>query len=147
MRRLGSAVLLVALAACGGSSGDSSTPASGGAAASAGGNDAASVSWDPSTITPAMVALGDSIYHGLKGAASCQACHGPSGSEGAAAPVLTDTIWLHSDGSWEGIYNTVKNGVMSPKQYSSVMPPYGGAPMDLDQARAVTAYVYKLSHK
>lgn len=144
MRGFAPLSLLVVLAACGGSGGDSS--GSGDQVVTSSSSDAANVSWDPSTITPAMVALGDSIYHGLKGAASCQACHGPSGSEGAAAPVLTDTVWLHSDGSWEGIYNTVKNGVTSPKQYSSVMPPYGGAPMDLEQARAVTAYVYKLSH-
>lgn len=149
MRSILSVLVLVsvtAVAACGGGDQAASESSASSGAASAS-NDASKVSWDPSTITPAMIALGDSIFHGLKGAASCQACHGPGGDQGAAAPILTDTVWLHGDGSWEGIYKTVKEGVMSPKQYSSVMPPYGGAPLDLEQARAVTAYVYKLSHK
>jgi len=108
---------------------------------------AESVSWDPKEITPQMLALGDSLYHGLIGATSCQACHGADGKQATVAPDLTDAEWLHSDGSWEGIHNTLKSGVMAPKQFSSIMPPYGGAPLKLDQSRAVTAYVYSLSHK
>lgn len=108
---------------------------------------AENVSWDPKEITPQMLALGDSLFHGLIGATSCQACHGPEANQGTVAPNLTDAEWLHSDGSWEGIYNTVKSGVSMPKQFSSMMPPFGGAPLSLTQSRAVTAYVYRLSHK
>jgi mono/diheme cytochrome c family protein len=104
-------------------------------------------SFDPASITPAMVALGDSLFHGKIGASSCQACHGVGGKSGAAAPDLTDAEWLHSDGSWQNIYNTVKSGVMAPKQFSSVMPPYGGVTMTEERTRAVAAYVYSLSHK
>jgi len=104
-------------------------------------------SFDPATITPGMVALGDSLFHGLIGATSCQACHGPDAAQGTVAPNLTDAEWLHSDGSWEGIYKTVVAGVSAPKKFTTVMPPYGGAPMTVDQTRAVTAYVYKLGHK
>ena len=104
-------------------------------------------SFDPATITPAMVALGDSLFHGLIGATSCQACHGPDAAQGTVAPNLTDAEWLHSDGSWEGIYKTVVSGVSQPKKFTTVMPPFGGAPMSVDQTRAVTAYVYKLGHK
>lgn len=139
------ALLAIALAtACGGdkgatadSSGGASTPAP---AASAG-------SFDPATITPGMLALGDSLFHGLIGATSCQACHGPDGAQGTVAPILTDAEWLHSDGSWEGIYKTVVSGVSQPKKFQSVMPPYGGIPLSVEQTRAVTAYVYKLGHK
>lgn len=103
------------------------------------------MSFDPADITPAMLALGDSLYHGLIGAVSCQACHGADGKQATIAPNLTDGEWLHSDGSWQAIYTTITNGVMSPKQFGSVMPPFGGAPMTPEQTRAVAAYVYKLS--
>ena len=108
---------------------------------------AAVVSWEPSEITPQMLALGDSLYHGLIGATSCQSCHGADGTQATVAPNLTDAEWLHSDGSWEGIHTTLKTGVMSPKQFSSIMPPFGGAPLKPEQSRAVAAYVYRLSHK
>lgn len=133
------------LAACGGgdssadSAGASSTPAPAAQVASA-------VSYDPAAITPAMVALGDSIFHGKIGASSCQACHGVGGKNGSAAPDLTDGGWLHSDGSFEGIAKTIKAGVMAPKESMGVMPPYGGVMLPDDRLQAVAAYVYKLSH-
>lgn len=136
--------LLIGTAACGAMDGDDNQ---------AGKRDddktptAEHVSWDPKEITPQMLALGDSLFHGLIGATSCQACHGPEANQGTVAPNLTDAEWLHSDGSWEGIHNTVKSGVAQPKQFSSMMPPFGGAPLSLTQSRAVTAYVYRLSHK
>lgn len=101
-----------------------------------------SMSFDPDDITPATLALGDSIFHGLIGAASCQACHGPDANGGPAAPSLADDEWFHSDGSFEAIYNTVRNGVFTPKQFSSVMLPNGGAALTPEQTRAVAAYVY-----
>ncbi|MBY0492245.1 MAG: c-type cytochrome [Gemmatimonadaceae bacterium] len=143
---LAAAGALTLLAACGGddkaASGESS--ASGGGASA---TPSVSTSMDPKSITPAEIALGDSVFHGLKGAASCQACHGPKADQGTVAPNLTDAEWLHSDGSFEGIYNTIKSGVMAPKRFSGVMPPFGGAPLDAAQHRAVAAYVYSLSHK
>lgn len=129
-------------AACGGKGEESGGTTAGGAAPAA-----SKLSFDPATITPAMLALGDSLFHGLIGATSCQACHGPGGDQGTVAPVLTDSEWLHSDGSWEAIYNTVKSGVLTPTKYTSVMPPDGGVPMTDEQRHAVSAYVYKLSHK
>jgi len=141
--RLPAAIALVLVSACGGearSGGDSAAAAPGGAGA------AAAQSFDPATITPQMLALGDSLFHGLIGAVSCQACHGADGKQGTVAPILTDAEWLHSDGSFEGIYNTVVSGVTAPKQFTSMMMPYGGAPMTPEQTRAVAAYVYKLSH-
>ncbi len=105
------------------------------------------MSFDPQTITPGMLALGDSVFHGLIGATSCQACHGPDGAQGTVAPILNDSIWLHSDGSWQGIYQTIVTGVPAPKQFSSIMPPYGGAPLTPERTRAVAAYVYLLRKK
>lgn len=136
----------VAFAACGGGDaapGDSAAGGDAGAVTAA----ATPVSFDPTSITDADLALGDSIFHGLIGATSCQSCHGPKGENGAAAPSLADTAWLHNDGSFEGIAKTIASGVMQPKEFSGVMPPYGGAPLDPQKHRAVAAYVYRLSHK
>lgn len=142
LARFASTLLVVALlTACGG--GDAPADS---AAAPAATPAKAGVSFDPASITPAMVALGDSIFHGKIGASSCQACHGVGGQNGAAAPNLTDAEWLHSDGSLEGIYKTIKSGVMAPKQFSSVMPPYGGVMLTDDKTIAVASYVYSLSH-
>lgn len=144
-------VALAFAAACGGDKATGDTAAN--AAAATGAADAASMAggasatFDPTTITPGMLALGDSLYHGLIGATSCQACHGIDGTQATVAPNLVDAEWLHSDGSWEGIYKTIVSGVSVPKQFSSMMPPYGGIPMTEERTRAVAAYVYSLSHK
>jgi mono/diheme cytochrome c family protein len=106
-----------------------------------------SASFDPGTITPAEIALGDSLFHGLIGAVSCQACHGADAKGGPAAANLTDSVWLHSDGSFEAIYKQIETGVSTPKVAVGMMPPFGGAPMTPAQHRAVAAYVYSLSHK
>jgi len=143
-RFLAPTLLSLVLVACGGggdTTADASDEAGGDAAAAS-----ATATFDPATITPAMLALGDSLFHGLIGATSCQSCHGEDGAQATVAPNLTDAEWLHSDGSWEGIHNTVVSGVMAPKQFTSIMPPYGGVPMTEEHTRAVTAYVYKLSH-
>lgn len=142
-------VILVAVGATLVACGDSKSAS--GASGERDGDDAKAAavptSFDPKSITPTEIALGDSVFHGLKGAASCQACHGPKADQGTVAPNLTDAEWLHSDGSFEGIYNTIKSGVMAPKKFSGVMPPFGGAPLDAAQHRAVAAYVYSLGHK
>lgn len=139
--------VLVALTACGGGGSGDAPADTTGSAGQASAAAPAAATFDPTTITPAMLALGDSLFHGLIGATSCQACHGEDGAQATVAPNLVDAEWLHSDGSWEGIFNTVVSGVMAPKKFVSVMPPYGGVPMTEVQTRAVSAYVYKLSHK
>lgn len=145
MRTFSAVLIAASIAACGGGGdapADSAPPASGGAAS--GGS--SSLNFDPANITPAQVALGDSLFHGKIGATSCQACHGVGGKNGAAAPDLTDGNWLHSDGTLEGIFNTIKSGVMAPKEFTGVMPPYGGVQMSDERTLAVASYVYKLAH-
>jgi mono/diheme cytochrome c family protein len=140
------AALVAGIMACGGGE----QPASGDSAPAAAAPPpaAADAGFDPATITPAMLALGDSVFHGLAGMGTCVSCHGPdaTGPTGVA-PNLKDAEWLHSDGSWEGIFKTVQSGVMAPKKHSSVMLPMGGAALSPEHLRAVTAYVYSLSHK
>jgi mono/diheme cytochrome c family protein len=136
--RFALATILV-IAACGGEKSSADTADAGTAVAAV---DPATL--DPATITPQELALGDSLFHGLIGATSCQACHGPDGKGGTVAPDLTDATWLHSDGSYGAIYKQIETGVMQPKQYMGVMPPFGGAPLTPEKHRAVAAYVYSL---
>ena len=100
----------------------------------------------PPGATAEMVALGDRIYHGEVGGASCAGCHGASAKGTPLGPDLTDAKWLWSDGSYSGIAKTITEGVMQPKEYRSAMPPMGGAQLTPDQVQALSAYVWALSH-
>jgi glucose/arabinose dehydrogenase/mono/diheme cytochrome c family protein len=100
----------------------------------------------PPGATREMVELGDRIYHGQVASGTCMACHGPNGAGTPLGPDLTANKWLWSDGSWAGITKTVTDGVMQPKQYRSAMPPNGGAQLTPEQASAVAAYIWAISH-
>lgn len=98
----------------------------------------------PEGVTPAMVSQGKEIFGGV---GTCHVCHGPEGKgmPGLGAD-LTDDEWLHSDGSYEGILETVMNGVdANESSVGTTMPPKGGGGITDDQAKAVAAYVYTLS--
>jgi glucose/arabinose dehydrogenase/cytochrome c5 len=100
----------------------------------------------PEGATSEMVALGDRIYHGQIGGAACSGCHGANATGSPLGPDLTGKKWLWSDGSFEGILKSITEGVPRPKQYRSPMPPMGGAQLTPDQLKALTAYVWSLSH-
>lgn len=92
----------------------------------------------------AVIAKGDSVFHttGL-----CYACHGQKG-EGVVGPSLTDAEWIHGDGSVDMIIKTVTQGIAKEQSKSGiVMPPKGGSTISDDDIKAVSAYVYSLSHK
>jgi len=98
----------------------------------------------PQGITQAMVDKGNEIYHkqGL-----CYACHGQD-AKGLVGPNLTDDVWLHSKGSFEDIVKQVMAGVTKEQSKTGVpMPAKGGASISDDDVKAVSAYVYMLSHK
>lgn len=99
------------------------------------------------TITPALIALGDSIFRGRVAGGTCVACHGPAakGIPGLA-PDLTDSRWLHGDGTLAFLMRTIESGVPRPKEAAAAMPPGGGSRLTPEQLRAVAAYVYSLSH-
>lgn len=101
----------------------------------------------PDGATQAMVALGDRIYHGQEAGGTCTACHGDKGTGSPLGPDLTKNKWLWSDGSWAGITKSITDGVPKPKQYRSPMPAMGGSQLTPDQASAVGAYVWSLSHQ
>ena len=101
-----------------------------------------------SGITPAMVALGDSVFHGRAGGGICFTCHGPDarGIRGLG-PDLTDGKWLHGDGSYTFIVGLVEKGVPKPKESAAPMLPKGGGQLNAAQIRAVAAFVYSLQKK
>src|SRR5271156_2642512 len=100
----------------------------------------------PEGATREMVALGDRIYHGQVGGAACTGCHGANGTGSVLGPNLTKKSWLWSDGSFAGILKVITDGVPQPKRFRSPMPPMGGAELTADQASALAAYVWTLSH-
>jgi mono/diheme cytochrome c family protein len=71
----------------------------------------------------------------------CHICHGQDAEGTQLGPNLTDGEWLNTDGSYQGIVNTIISGVATPKKYPGAMPPRGGSPLTDDQVRAVAAYV------
>jgi mono/diheme cytochrome c family protein len=98
----------------------------------------------PEGVTQAMVDRGNEVYHktGL-----CFACHGQDG-KGLVGPSLADDVWLHSKGTYEEIVKQVLVGVTKEQSKGGVpMPPKGGATISDDDVKAVSAYVYMLSHK
>jgi mono/diheme cytochrome c family protein len=103
---------------------------------------------DPASITPAMIALGDSIFHGRVGGALCQICHGP-GAKGVnpLGPSLVDKEWLHGDGSYAFLIQLVNDGVAKPKKAAAPMPAKGGGQLTHAQIQAVAAYVFSLQQK
>ena len=101
----------------------------------------------PAGATPVQVALGNRLFHGESGGATCTGCHGVDGAGTPLGPDLTDREWLWSDGSVAGIAATIAQGVSQPKQYRAPMPPMGGAPLSAEQVSALAAYVWGLSHR
>ena len=61
--------------------------------------------------TPALAQKGDSIFHGP---GLCYACHGAN-AQGAVGPNLTDSEWIHGDGSYDFIVATVTSGIPKEK--------------------------------
>ena len=129
--------------ACSKKSGTQSpTPAGGGAAAAA-------VPAKPAAVTPANIAMGDSIFNN----GSCQNCHGKGGIGAANAPALTGKTWLQlTTGSYDEIVGIITTGVpiekIKDKTHTRAMGARGGRMALTDpQIQAVAAYVYTLTHK
>jgi len=94
-----------------------------------------------------MVELGDAVFHGRAGGATCTGCHGSDASGTPLGPPLLSDRMIWGDGSYQSIEQTIKNGVPQPKQYRSPMPPMGGAQLTDAQLSAVAAYVWALGHR
>lgn len=98
----------------------------------------------PPGVTAALIERGRAVF---TGPGACFACHGME-ARGALAPSLADTLWLHSDGSFDAIVAQVRKGVPASESKSGVvMPPLGGTQISEQDVRAVAAYVWSLSRK
>lgn len=98
----------------------------------------------PEGVTMAMVEQGKTVF---EGAGICSSCHGPAG-QGIPnlGDNLTDDEWLHSDGDYESIVETIKTGVSAEASTSGVpMPARAGTNISDEQVRAAAAYVWTLS--
>lgn len=98
----------------------------------------------PGAAAPALIARGDSVFHGP---GNCYACHGSKG-EGLVGPSLIDAEWIHIKGTEEEIAAQVIKGITKEQSKSGIpMPPKGGATISDDDVKAVAAYVHSLSQK
>lgn len=101
----------------------------------------------PDSITPQRVLEGSNLFN----AGSCGACHAVAGrGVGVRAPDLSDIEWLHSEGDFDGIFETIFWGV-SEDEMKAVTPrpfemhPRGGMNVDREQMKALAAYVWTVS--
>ena len=148
-KQLFGAVTIALVTACGGTATTTTTSApavtpSGSAAPAAA---ARANNMVPASVTPAMIAAGDSIFH----ARGCRNCHGPDAKGTARAPDLTDATLLQVNGSYDDYVRIITDGVpataMKDSTHTNAMPARGGArPAILtdDQIKAVAAYVFTL---
>lgn len=76
----------------------------------------------------------------------CAVCHGLDGRGNQLGPSLRDSVWIHIDGSVQQIEQIVRSGVPEPEEYPVLMVPMGGGDFDAAELRAVSSYVYAISH-
>jgi mono/diheme cytochrome c family protein len=105
--------------------------------------DSSAVPEGPRLVLRADSALGDALY---RGTGSCQSCHGARG-EGVTGlgNEITDTAWLHGDGSPAFIQNVILTGIARPKTTLRGMPAYASRMSGGDAAR-IASYVYALAN-
>lgn len=94
--------------------------------------DAGATDFNALLADTAAMAKGKEHYDG-----KCAACHGPQG-QGLIGPNLTDTFWIHGDGSMASMHPVVANGVLEKGMpaWTAVIPPA--------ELNAVVAYVHTL---
>lgn len=139
---LSAMALSLALVACGGGdAGQDDTAATGDEATTQTPAAPAATGTPPEGATAEDVAAGQQIFTSV---GNCYTCHGPDGTGTALAPNLTDSEWLNIDGTFASIQQNVRTGVPQPKQYPAPMPAMGGANLNDDQIRQVSAYVWSL---
>ncbi|QDQ80438.1 c-type cytochrome [Paraburkholderia megapolitana] len=101
----------------------------------------------PPGSSKAEVELGERVFLGQVGGATCAGCHGSNGKGSGIGADLTKGTWLWSDGSLSGLGETIAKGVAHPKEHSDLMPPMGGVQLSQKDLKAVTAYVWAIGHQ
>jgi mono/diheme cytochrome c family protein len=92
----------------------------------------------------ALLARGDSVFHGRGVGSICSACHGREGIGSPMVRPLADNVWGYTDGSLAGIREITRTGV---EDAPTPMPPMGGASLSPADLEAVSAYVYWISRR
>lgn len=102
-----------------------------------------------STTEPAPPGSGAAAIEGktLFVQSGCTACHGPTAAGTPIGPDLTDATWLNiqTPVTLEKIVAVVRSGVAQPVQFPAPMPPMGGASLDDNALRAISAFIFSLS--
>ncbi len=101
----------------------------------------------PPGSTPQEVALGQRVFNGEAGGATCGGCHGADAAGTPIGPDLTTGKWEWGDGSLLSIMKTIENGVPQPKEHPGAMPPMGGVSLSERELKAVAAYVWAVGHQ
>lgn len=144
-------LLALGLAACGGdgepadqaADTPATTPATTPPATTAPAADPALAAVLPEGVTAQMVDQGRQIFNGN---GICFTCHGQNGTGGPLGPALNDQDWIHlTQGDIGEIEAIVRTGVQQPEEHPGVMLPMGGAQLNDEQVRSVSAYVFALS--
>jgi mono/diheme cytochrome c family protein len=145
-KQLFGAVTIALVTACGGTA-TTSTASAPAVSPSGSAAPARAANVLPSSVTAAMIAMGDSIFH----ARGCRNCHGADAKGTARAPDLTDAALLQVSGTYDDYVRIITDGVpttaMKDAAHTTAMPARGGArPAVLtdDQIKAVAAYVFTL---
>ena len=110
---------------------------------SSGDPDSAGVATGTTVVLAADSAAGQQLFNR---AGRCFTCHGAR-AEGMTSlgPSLTDTIWLHGDGSLRAIERVIANGVATPRETPIAMPAFGGQ-LTAAEITRLTAFIYSISH-
>ncbi|WP_428484513.1 c-type cytochrome [Rhodopila sp.] len=100
----------------------------------------------PPGASPDQVALGERIFLGQADGGTCAGCHGTDGKGSEVGSNLASGHYLWSDGSVQGITQTIDHGVVKPKEHTGGMPPKGGVQLSQADVAAVADYVWALGH-
>jgi glucose/arabinose dehydrogenase len=100
----------------------------------------------PPGATAADVVTGYRIYHGQIANAPCAGCHGNEARGTPLGPDLTMSTWIWGDGSLNAIIDIVTRGIPQPKNFRGPMPPMGGAQLSPSEMKAVSSYIWAISH-
>ncbi len=101
----------------------------------------------PAGATRDELKLGARVFRGQEGGGTCAGCHGSDAKGTPLGPDLTSGHWLWGDGSLAAVKQIIADGVSTPKNYRSPMPPMGGAQLSKEDLDAVAAYVWALGQQ
>lgn len=94
---------------------------------------------DTASLTPAMINLGRTIFHG-KG--TCAACHGEALEGTPIAPTLKEHAWRDAKG---GSYAAIVGVILKGANSTAMVPHPGG--ISSAQAKSVAAYIWAVNHR